>query len=162
MNLEKLNQWLATIANLGVLVGIIFLAIEIQQNTNAVKYEAVLAQQEVVNGPFTNTDRLPEILAQIHEVQGGNALPLELSKVYNLSMEDSLRWARYLTQIWQTNEADWLLLGEDESICEYSKILLISAQDNEIYWRIQQGRYDPRFVECIESAADPRQQNSSN
>ena len=39
MNTEKLNHWLALIANIGVLVGIIFLVIEIRQNTDALYAE---------------------------------------------------------------------------------------------------------------------------
>jgi len=34
MNLDDFNKWLTLIANVGVLTGIIFLAIELQQNTN--------------------------------------------------------------------------------------------------------------------------------
>jgi len=35
--MERLNQWLALIGNVGVIAGIIFLAYEIQANTNAVR-----------------------------------------------------------------------------------------------------------------------------
>jgi len=34
MGMDNLNKWLTLVANIGVLLGIIFLAIEIQQNTN--------------------------------------------------------------------------------------------------------------------------------
>ena len=34
---ERINQWLTLVANLGVLAGIIFLAIEIQQNTDVTR-----------------------------------------------------------------------------------------------------------------------------
>ena len=37
--MDKLNQWLTLVANLGVVAGIIFLAYEIQQNTNAMTTE---------------------------------------------------------------------------------------------------------------------------
>ena len=33
MNLHKINEWLSLVANLGVIAGILFLAVEIQQNT---------------------------------------------------------------------------------------------------------------------------------
>lgn len=33
MDIEKINQWLSLLANIGVLAGIVFLAIELQQNT---------------------------------------------------------------------------------------------------------------------------------
>jgi len=37
MNIEKINSWLSLIANAGVLIGIVFLAIELQQNTNVAR-----------------------------------------------------------------------------------------------------------------------------
>jgi hypothetical protein len=33
MNLERINHWLALAANLGVLIGVIFLAVEMRQNS---------------------------------------------------------------------------------------------------------------------------------
>ena len=41
MSFKRLNQWLTLIANLGVLLGIIFLVIEINQNTEAIRIESV-------------------------------------------------------------------------------------------------------------------------
>ena len=35
--MEKLNQWLTLLANMGVLFGIVFLAFEVQQNTTAIQ-----------------------------------------------------------------------------------------------------------------------------
>ena len=44
--MDRLNQWMTLAANVGVLIGIIFLAYEIRQNTDAVHAqtrEAILA-----------------------------------------------------------------------------------------------------------------------
>ena len=41
--MEKLNTWIALIANVAVLVGIIFLVVEISQNTQALKASAIQA-----------------------------------------------------------------------------------------------------------------------
>lgn len=46
MDSDRLNKWLTLAANIGVLGGVIFLALEIQQNTNAIKATAI---QESVN-----------------------------------------------------------------------------------------------------------------
>lgn len=46
METERLNRWLSFLANIAVLGGLIFLALEIQQNTNAIKATAI---QESVN-----------------------------------------------------------------------------------------------------------------
>ena len=40
MKLIKINHWLTLAANLGVIAGLVFLAIEIRQNTNIAKAEA--------------------------------------------------------------------------------------------------------------------------
>ena len=37
MNSDKLNTWLAVLANIGVLAGVVFLAMEIRQNTSTVQ-----------------------------------------------------------------------------------------------------------------------------
>jgi len=37
MNLDGLNKWLALLGNLGVIMGIVFLAVEIQQNTDMMR-----------------------------------------------------------------------------------------------------------------------------
>jgi hypothetical protein len=48
MNTEKLNQWLTLIANVGVLIGIIFLALEMSQNTS-------MMQAQIRQGITENT-----------------------------------------------------------------------------------------------------------
>ena len=46
MDLDKYNKWLTLIANIAILGGLIFLALEIQQNTNAIRSAAI---QEATN-----------------------------------------------------------------------------------------------------------------
>jgi hypothetical protein len=46
LDLDKLNKWLTLIANVAILGGLVFVALEIQQNTNAVRSAAV---QEATN-----------------------------------------------------------------------------------------------------------------
>lgn len=48
MNLSKLNEWLTLIANTGVLLGIVFLALEMRQNTN-------MMQAQIRQGITENT-----------------------------------------------------------------------------------------------------------
>ncbi len=46
METERLNRWMSFLTNIAVLGGVIFLALEIQQNTNAIRATAI---QESVN-----------------------------------------------------------------------------------------------------------------
>jgi hypothetical protein len=51
MNMNKLNQWLTLAANLGVIAGILFVAVEIQQNNELLEAEARYNHKETrVNG----------------------------------------------------------------------------------------------------------------
>jgi hypothetical protein len=49
MNAERMNGWLSILANVGVLIGILFLAYEIQQNTDIIKAQTrdTLTQKQV-------------------------------------------------------------------------------------------------------------------
>lgn len=47
--MEKINQWLALVANVGVIAGIVFLAYEIQLNTDAVRSANYAAYNEVAS-----------------------------------------------------------------------------------------------------------------
>ena len=55
MNLDKLNQWLMLVANIGVIAGIVFLGLEIQQNS-----EALLAgsRQDLLEADITVLENL--------------------------------------------------------------------------------------------------------
>jgi hypothetical protein len=43
MNMDNLNKWLTLVANIGVVAGIVFLAMELQQNTESLENEQRLA-----------------------------------------------------------------------------------------------------------------------
>lgn len=47
MNLDQVNKWLTLLANFGVIGGLVFLALEIQQNTTAVQASAIQESTDV-------------------------------------------------------------------------------------------------------------------
>ena len=49
MSIDKLNSWLTLAANVGVLVGIFFLAYELQQNTNVARSSAYENNVQEIN-----------------------------------------------------------------------------------------------------------------
>lgn len=48
MKIEKMNHWLTLMANVGVIVGIIFLGVEIQQNTSMMKAQTRNSMTELL------------------------------------------------------------------------------------------------------------------
>ncbi len=50
MNLDKVNQWLTLLANVGVLVGIVFLAVELRNSSSAISAQT---QDSIADGFIT-------------------------------------------------------------------------------------------------------------
>lgn len=79
MDFDTLNKWLTLVANIAILGGLVFLALEIQQNTNAVRSAAV---QEATNVAREH----PLIYAQNPEINR-----LAMADYASLSEEDQRR-----------------------------------------------------------------------
>ena len=108
MKTEKLNSWLSLGANIGVVLGLILLIVEIGQNTemmraqiNQSRTEAAMTEQQ---GTF-NSDHIPALL-------------LKREKDEPLTEEEAIRYRTYLrgfsrnmdNQLWQYQQG---LLGEN-------------------------------------------------
>lgn len=65
MNLDKLNQWLSLLANLGVLVGLVFLIAELNQANRIAVYTAESTRSSQFLGMNTSRIENPEIIAKL-------------------------------------------------------------------------------------------------
>jgi hypothetical protein len=67
MNLDKLNKWLILLSNLGVLVGVVVVAVELQQTQIAMQAEAstLRAQMAIENGNIRIHNFLDELAGKI-------------------------------------------------------------------------------------------------
>lgn len=65
MNLDKLNQWLSLLANLGVLVGLIFLIAELNQANRIAVYTAESTRRTQFLDMNTSRIENPEIIAKV-------------------------------------------------------------------------------------------------
>ena len=80
---DRVNQWLTLVAHLGVLTGIVFLAYEIQINTNAVRSSTIQAFNE---SSFSWADSQMEyaaVLAEIYQLSGPQELTPEQQQVWS-------------------------------------------------------------------------------
>jgi hypothetical protein len=79
LELDKLNKWLTLVANIAILGGLVFLVLELRQNTNAIRSAAV---QEATN------------IAREHPlmyVQNPEVNRLQMADYGSLSEEDQQR-----------------------------------------------------------------------
>lgn len=70
MKLSELNEWLTLTANVGVLAGIIFLGIEIQQNTNVIRASSYNDNINSFNAWRSTVISDPESLRLMAEFRG--------------------------------------------------------------------------------------------
>jgi hypothetical protein len=101
MRTEQLNSWLTLAANLAVLAGIIFLAIEISQNTDMMRTQinqsrAELAMNEAES--LYNSDYIPGLVTKIRQGDAVSAEEREryrhLFRAFNRNWDNQLRQYR--------------------------------------------------------------------
>lgn len=82
MNASKLNEWTGIISNIGVMVGIIFLIVEISQNTRAIESEVIWAHAAVATQIYTSEANNSELASTFRDIG-------EMSTVDAIALRDS-------------------------------------------------------------------------
>ncbi len=157
MNVDRLNQWLILAANLGVLVGIIFLSIEIRQNTTAMRGAAIQTAATLSREQMF-------VIAQDAELSRivvlGSTSPSDLNPV------EAFRLSYLIRSFWvgmQANYRQWTLgiLPEEEwayygrVICVYYGVPVSHAQ-----WQAERQMFIPEFLEFVETCNPPADDNT--
>ena len=153
MNASKINEWLTLISNFGVLLGITFLAYEIQQNTLTTQAQTrdsiTEKQMTFYDIGISNPDALELFLR-------GNANELE---------PGTLEFTRYLwiirsqTRMWE-NEWYQAQLGTFESeefqarLCLWSGALNVNSIGYKNVWSRIRDTYAPEFREVLDDMAN--------
>jgi hypothetical protein len=156
VNFDSVNRWLTLFANLGVMAGIIFLAIETQQNTVATQQSAATSFQagfSEVELFMAGNQEFSEII-----VKG--------RKGENVSEAEQLRLMVFygtVLRAWQLNHLHYLsgTLDEDVWLGSRSYMAQILAEDIGLYnrWRYGKRHFSPGFNEMIESISGEARQD---
>ena len=112
MNLDNLNKWLTLIANIGVLIGIIVVAVQLQQTQVQMSAQASTTRTELVSESFfVRLDQnIDELLVKIRN--GENLTEIENSRVRTyfgrvMRYMENLHYQHQLgvldEEIWQSN-----------------------------------------------------------
>lgn len=146
---EKLNHWLTLLANIGVLGGFIFLAVELQQNTQQLKlqsYQAWQAANNDINMALTN----PEVAAIVSAGHGDPA---------NLTKDNYIAYAHVHMSLMQMAQSTHHLyqqgaIDEELWIAEMNRAAgMLKGSEGVRQWWEAGGKTQlaPSFVEFIES-----------
>ncbi len=152
MNLDRLNQWLILVANLGVLAGIIFLSVEIRQNTLAIKGTAIqtaaaLSREQMF--VIMQNSELSRIAVETFASPSG------------LTPVDAFRASYMVRTFWvgmQANYRQWALgILPEEEWAYYGRVICVyyGVPSGHARWQAERQMFIPKFVEIVEKCSPP-------
>ncbi len=149
MSAEKVNRWLSLGANIGVVIGLVLLIIEIGQNTemmqaqiNQSRTDTAISEQQAV----FNSDYIPALVAK-------------RDKGEPFSEQEMIRYRTYFrsgnrnqdNNLWQYNQG---FLGENipRSIRGFARAVIGGSEIGITTWDSQKYSYTDEYVAFIEEA----------
>ncbi len=146
MNLDNLNKWLMLAANLGVIGGIILLAVELQQNNELLQSQARAARHDARTGVMRMRVENPIVGETISRFQNGEELlPQEIANM--------MAFVNFMLTGWE-----YLWSEYDAGLLDISELGIESRREawnnfpDEIKerWLEGNGLYNPAFIVWME------------
>ena len=144
MTSAKFNEWLTLIANVAVVGGIVFLAIEIRQNNELLRSES---RQALVSNDVTS------LTANLENVD----VFAKLTSQEELSAEDQLRLSFMYTLDLRNREFEYFQyvngLLDEETWLAYRHVIVVnhSSDLGRSWWdEVGRGLVDPEFADLVD------------
>jgi hypothetical protein len=133
------------VSGVGVIVTLGYLAVQIRSNTRELRGEAQRELSSRISGQFFASREVLEAAVKVKEKDGYDDFSKVLMSEYGLTPEQAESYWRYLSQIWLGLQADFRTGVLDEQITS----LLLSRNDNRLFWDSSRFAFDPAFVERV-------------
>ena len=147
MNTERLNTWLALTANVGVIVGLIIVAVELNQNSDLMRIQIGQSRADAAiaaNESEFNSDYLPQIKVKI-------AAGEELSAEEIMRYRGSFRAAnRNQDNVLQQYYAGMLSSNSPRSIRLFVASQVASTRHAREAWEAQKISYSDEYIALVE------------
>ena len=149
--MEKLNQWLTLAANFGVIAGLIFLGLEIQQNTISTR---MAARENATQGHIDYLGYLLDdtVLARANEKLSNNQ-PVDGLEDNQMRIFLQMRWRHYERVYYQYRND----LISDQEWAGFEAGIMRSFRDENDLWRMSgnvwardKERLSQQFAEYVE------------
>jgi len=151
VKLERASHAVEILANVGVIVTLVLLILQVRDNTRALEGQAIIQRGAAFQEPFVSESSVPAILAKIKAVDGPEPLVTAYMDRYGLTYEEAAIWNRHVWSVWTALEAEYAVLGESPELSQKIRILL-PFPDVEVWF--EHGGADwyntPGFREYVE------------
>ena len=135
MKLQDWANWAEILASIAVVASLVFLAMQVRDNTRALESQAISDRAATLNGPFTNGSAVPEIFAKIKAVDGPEPLEQAYVDRYGMTYEEAGIWKRYMGTVWGGLAAIYARSGESSELTESIQLLALFP-DDQMYWNL--------------------------
>ena len=150
MNLDKINTWLSLLANFGVLVGVLFLVLEMQQNSQLMRSQTrdSLAEKNVEwRYAIAGNMETAQLFADGPRIMGDPQFDAEYFALASLYDARLRIWENELYQYQQGLYDE----GEFRARLDSWKYNFRNKPDIAIFWEIRRGSYSQEFTDLIDS-----------
>jgi len=139
--LDKINPWLALVTNIGVLLGVVMLLVELQQNTRAIKNQtayANISEWIALSREYALSPDLMEIVLRGNE------------GIENLTPDEYARYFQYLSSYIMITEVSFNSIEDDtfdydEAANRRFILQAFSSPGARAYWDAAKFSYTERF-----------------
>ena len=146
MSLEKLNPWIALVANLGVLLGVVLLLVELHQNTEAIRNQTEYANASewiALSREYSLSPDMADII--LRGDQGSE----------NLSPEDAVRYFHYLAAYSLIAEASFHSITNNTYSYQLSAsdrfvVRLYSTPGGREFWNTSRGAFSDDYTAYVD------------
>lgn len=161
VDVDKMNKWLTLVANVGVIAGIVFLSLEIQQNTEQLSLNEKALSRAELNEIMQQYSGLRQIVMSNESF--ATLLVRGRSDYAELSEVDKERLSNYATERIYIAWAYWNRVNESiiprEGWIRTRKILqgTIASPWGKVAWNDHRELFDQNFVREVERSSVPGQ-----
>ena len=143
MNVERVNKWLMLAANIGVIASIIFLGLEIRQNTDALYSQS---RQAILNSAQL----------EIFEIMNNTEIVTNVIKSGQLTQDELLKIHFFLSAAVRAREYSWLqyqnqIIDEEQWNTELNVLgIILSANRTRKWWStVGRDQFNPNFSKFV-------------
>ena len=152
MKAKQLNDWLQVMASVGVVVGLMFVALELRENSRVATEQGISA----MSGAYSN------FLSRLDDPSTRDVLIRAMQDTDEFSLEESLQLASLYLELLNGAEADFVIgesrgLSSDISVTNaLSATIWLSNRHGRAFWENTRIIYTPEFAALIDSGMDGR------
>jgi len=152
MKAKQLNDWLQVMAYVGVVVGLMFVVLELRENSRVATEQGISA----MSGAYSN------FLSRLDDPSAREIMVRAMEETGEFSLEESLHLSSLYLELLNGAEADFVIgesrgLSSDNSVTNaVSTTIFLSNRHGRAFWENARVVYMPEFAALVDSGMDGR------